>query len=76
MKILTATADFKQVRKGGVLTIGNFDGMHVGHQEILHAARRLAGDHGMEMTVMTFEPHQVAVLHPEKGPGVLTPLPL
>jgi len=76
MKVLTAAADFRQVRRGSVLTIGNFDGMHVGHQEILHAARRLAADNATDMAVMTFEPHPVAVLHPEKAPGVLTPLPL
>jgi len=76
MKVLTAAADFNQVRKGCVLTIGNFDGVHVGHQEILRTARRLAEDNGTEMAVMTFEPHPVAVLHPEKAPGVLTPLPL
>ena len=76
MKVLTATADFRQVRRGSVLTIGNFDGMHVGHQEILHTACRMAGDDDTEMVVMTFEPHPVAVLHPEKAPGVLTPLPL
>lgn len=76
MKVLTAAADFRLVRKGSVLTIGNFDGVHVGHQEILRTARQLARDRGREMTVMTFEPHPVAVLHPEKAPGVLTPLPL
>ena len=76
MNVLTAGADFQQVRKGCVLTIGNFDGVHVGHQEILRTARRLAEDTSTEMAVMTFEPHPVAVLHPEKAPGVLTPLPL
>jgi riboflavin kinase/FMN adenylyltransferase len=76
MKVLTTRADFEQVRKGCVLTIGNFDGVHVGHQEILCTARRQAKDRGTEMAVMTFEPHPVAVLHPEKAPGVLTPLPL
>jgi len=76
MKVLTARADFAQARKGCVLTIGNFDGVHVGHQEILRTARRLAEDNGTEMTVMTFEPHPVAVLCPEKAPGVLTPLTL
>ncbi|MBN1507391.1 MAG: bifunctional riboflavin kinase/FAD synthetase [Sedimentisphaerales bacterium] len=76
MKVLTRRADFEQVRKGCVLTIGNFDGVHVGHQEILCTARRQAEDLDTEMAVMTFEPHPVAALHPEKAPGVLTPLPL
>jgi riboflavin kinase / FMN adenylyltransferase len=76
MRILERLSEFRQVKDGCILTIGNFDGVHVGHQEILRTARRIAGDRGVEMVVMTFEPHPVAVLHPEKAPGVLTPLPL
>lgn len=76
MKVLKSLSEFGRIRKGCVLTIGNFDGVHVGHREILRTARALAGDHGAEMVVMTFEPHPVAILHPEKAPGVLTPLPL
>jgi riboflavin kinase/FMN adenylyltransferase len=76
MRILERLSELRQVREGCILTIGNFDGVHVGHQEILQMARRIAGDRGAEMFVMTFEPHPVAVLHPEKAPGVLTPLPL
>ncbi len=58
------------------MTIGNFDGVHAGHQEIISAARRAADEKGTELVAMTFEPHPVAVLHPEKAPGVLTPLEL
>jgi riboflavin kinase/FMN adenylyltransferase len=76
MKILERFAEFGQVEAGCILTIGNFDGVHVGHQEILRTARRIAAHRGVEMVVMTFEPHPVAVLHPEEAPGVLTPLPL
>jgi riboflavin kinase/FMN adenylyltransferase len=76
MRILERLSEFGQVREGCILTIGNFDGVHVGHQEILRTARRIAGDRGAEMVVLTFEPHPVAILHPEKAPGVLTPLPL
>jgi riboflavin kinase/FMN adenylyltransferase len=76
MKILERSAEFGQVQAGCILTIGNFDGVHVGHQEILRTARRIAAQRRVEMVVMTFEPHPVAILHPEKAPGVLTPLPL
>jgi riboflavin kinase / FMN adenylyltransferase len=76
MRILKQRSEFGQVRQGCVLTIGNFDGVHLGHQEIFDTARRIARDRGTEMAVMTFEPHPVAILHPEKAPGVLTPLPL
>lgn len=76
MKVLSTLSEFGQVRRGSVLTIGNFDGLHLGHREIFHTARRIARQRDTEMVVMTFEPHPVAVLHPEKAPGVLTPLPL
>ena len=76
MRVLTNLSQFGQIRQGCVLTIGNFDGVHLGHQEILHTARRIAHDRGTEMVAMTFEPHPVAILYPEKAPGVLTPLPL
>jgi riboflavin kinase/FMN adenylyltransferase len=76
MRVLKQVSEFGRIQAGCVLTIGNFDGVHVGHQEILRTARRIARDRGREVVVMTFEPHPVAVLYPEKAPGVLTPLPL
>jgi len=59
-----------------VLTIGNFDGVHLGHQAILKAARKAAARKKTELAAMTFDPHPVAILQPEKNPGVLTPLKL
>jgi riboflavin kinase/FMN adenylyltransferase len=59
-----------------VLTIGNFDGVHLGHQEILAAAKRIAQERAAELVAMTFEPHPVAILHPDRAPGMLTPLEL
>ncbi|MCS6928066.1 MAG: bifunctional riboflavin kinase/FAD synthetase [Saprospiraceae bacterium] len=48
-----------------VLTIGSFDGVHVGHQHILAQVRRLAKKHGGPSVVLTFEPHPRTVLQPE-----------
>jgi riboflavin kinase/FMN adenylyltransferase len=76
MKIISAISDFYKIKKGCVLTIGNFDGVHLGHQHILRAVGRIAGQRNLESVVMTFEPHPVAILNPEKAPGVLTPLSL
>jgi len=74
MKIVQTISQFQHIPKGCVLTIGNFDGVHVGHQEILAVAREAAEKNNTELVAMTFEPHPVAVLHPEKAPGVLSPL--
>ncbi|MGB2862551.1 MAG: riboflavin biosynthesis protein RibF [Sedimentisphaerales bacterium] len=74
MKIIQTISQFQHIPKGCVLSIGNFDGVHVGHQEILAVARQAAEKNDAELIAMTFEPHPVAVLHPEMAPGVLSPL--
>ena len=79
MKIIETTSGLKELtklEKGCVLTIGNFDGVHLGHQEIINIARKLADQRSSELVLMTFEPHPVAILYPEKAPGVLTTMVL
>ena len=77
MQIFDSIASLDKIDKGLVLTIGNFDGVHLGHQKIIAAARREAKKlAGSSVAVMTFDPHPVAILHPEKAPGMLTPLGL
>ncbi|MCK4959308.1 MAG: riboflavin biosynthesis protein RibF, partial [Planctomycetes bacterium] len=77
MKIIDSISPLQAIEKGWALTIGNFDGVHLGHRQIIEATKQAARDHGACGTaVMTFEPHPVAILYPEKAPGVLTPLEL
>lgn len=76
MQRISTISQLQKVKKGCVLTIGNFDGVHVGHQRILAAAKEAAVQRKTQLLVMTFEPHPLAVLRPEKAPGVLTPLAL
>lgn len=79
MEIIETNSDLSQLaklKKGCVLTIGNFDGVHLGHQEIINVARKLADQRHSELVLMTFEPHPVAILYPEKALGVLTPIVL
>ena len=51
-----------------VITIGNFDGVHLGHQAILASARELANQRGARVLALTFDPMPVAVLRPGAGP--------
>ena len=51
-----------------VLTIGNFDGVHRGHQAMLSALSALAREHGVAARLLTFEPHPVEFLSPNEAP--------
>ncbi len=56
-----------------VVTIGNFDGVHLGHQHVISRAREVAIDLGLDDVVaVTFDPHPMAVLRPEHAPPTLT----
>jgi riboflavin kinase/FMN adenylyltransferase len=77
MKIVEVTpslAELNKTEKGCVLTIGNFDGVHIGHQEILQAAKNTATEKRTQLVVMTFEPHPLSVLHPRQKLELLTSL--
>lgn len=58
---------------GSVLTVGNFDGVHLGHQRILHTARGLADAHGVAVVAMTFEPPPDLVIRPTDLPERISP---
>ena len=49
-----------------VLTIGNFDGIHLGHQEILKFARDIAGRKNIKSALLTFEPHPLKITKPHQ----------
>jgi len=57
-----------------VLTLGNFDGVHLGHQAILRRAVERARELGGQSVVLTFEPHPLAVLAPERAPPIIQPV--
>jgi riboflavin kinase/FMN adenylyltransferase len=54
-----------------VLALGNFDGLHRGHQKILDRLRRVAVERGATSVVMTFDPHPPRIVRPDKAPSLL-----
>ena len=76
MRIIESKLQFSQLQRGVVLTVGNFDGVHKGHQKILCTAKKIAAEKGVPLVAMTFEPHPLAVIRPDKAPGILTSLKL
>jgi riboflavin kinase/FMN adenylyltransferase len=54
-----------------ILLMGNFDGIHLGHQALLHRAIDDAKEMGGRSVVLTFEPHPLKVLAPEKAPRLI-----
>lgn len=62
--------------RGSVLAIGNFDGVHKGHQALIATAREIARRENKPLGVMTFEPHPVSVFRPETAPFRLTLEPM
>src|SRR5690349_13005519 len=59
---------------GTVVTIGAYDGVHLGHQAVIAAVRQRAQVGGMESAVVTFDRHPAAVVRPESAPRLLTDL--
>ena len=57
--------------KQPVLALGNFDGVHRGHQKILERLRRVAAERGATSVVMTFDPHPPRIVRPDKAPPLL-----
>ena len=54
------------------ITIGNFDGVHLGHQEILRQVVEIARSEGWRSAAVTFHPHPTKVVAPERAPRLLT----
>ena len=66
--------DNAEIQRPTVLTLGVFDGLHLGHQLIMRTVVERAHETGAVPTVITFDPHPRAVLHPESAPPLLQTL--
>lgn len=73
MVIIKEPGDLKDKKGDIILTIGNFDGVHLGHQKILKAVAECAHSLNMTSVAITFDPHPVRVLAPERGLRLITP---
>jgi riboflavin kinase/FMN adenylyltransferase len=59
-----------------VVSVGNFDGVHVAHQQVVRRMVERAHAIGGKAVAVTFEPHPLRILRPDVAPKLLTPLPL
>lgn len=66
------SARYGATKRGSVLAIGNFDGIHLGHQAILRAVTLRAAENGAVATALTFDPPPRRVLKPESAPQRLS----
>ncbi len=73
MKVIASLAD-SDLNKPSVLSIGNFDGLHLGHQAILKKVVRRAGELNARSAAMTFWPHPIRILAPERAPRLISTL--
>ena len=73
MEIIKGIENLKRSFRNPVVTLGNFDGVHLGHQDIFNRVKEEALKIHGEGVVITFEPHPLKVLAPEKFLPLLTP---
>ncbi|MDQ2855541.1 MAG: bifunctional riboflavin kinase/FAD synthetase, partial [Acidobacteriota bacterium] len=66
--------DNAEIQRPTVLTLGVFDGLHLGHQLVMRTVAERARAIGAVPTGITFDPHPRAVLHPESAPPLLQTL--
>ena len=74
MEFIRGLNNVKPQHSGCVLTIGKFDGVHLGHQAVLSNVLQKAKTLGLPATVMVFEPQPEEVFTPDRAPARISPL--
>lgn len=74
MEVITDPQRCPRSADGRVVTIGVYDGMHLGHQALISQARQMAGERGLPTAVVTFDRHPATVVSPDRAPKLLTDL--
>lgn len=67
MKVIRNLNQIKTSLPDLVLTIGNFDGVHLGHLEIIQKIKKIAQEKKLTSAILTFEPHPITFLRPERA---------
>ena len=68
--------DFEEKFANPILTIGNYDGLHLGHRKIIERVEIKARENKGTSMLMTFHPHPLTILKPDRFIGLITPLPV
>jgi riboflavin kinase/FMN adenylyltransferase len=74
MRLIRGLHNLRTEHHGCVATIGNFDGVHLGHQAVFAELRKVGDALGLPATVIIFEPQPLEYFQPQKAPGRLTRL--
>jgi len=74
MTVIRDLKNFPPSLRGSVACIGNFDGVHVGHAQMLALAREIARPHDRPVVAMTFDPHPSTLIFPNEPRPMLTTL--
>lgn len=74
MKVIYGIGKIKKSTQNIVLAIGVFDGLHLGHQEVIREAMERAKFLGGKAVVLTFSPHPIQILHPERQLSLIVSL--
>jgi riboflavin kinase/FMN adenylyltransferase len=72
MELVRGLQNISNAARGCVLTVGNYDGVHLGHQEMIRAVKRRAGELKVPAAVLVFEPSSKEFIDPEGAPPRLT----
>ena len=75
MRVISDLKELGEPMAPCVVTIGNFDGVHLAHQTLLRRVVEVGRAQGLSATAITFEPHPIKLLSPDHAPKLLTPLP-
>ncbi len=74
MQVINDTSGSPWPNERAAITIGAYDGVHVGHQAVIGEVRRLAAAQGLRSAVVTFDRHPATIVRPDSAPRLITSL--